>query len=141
MSRKTKYMSLFIVLAFTAGQVQYSYTSYFCTMLHMFLPSRSAALAMHSMSHDVCTQCDAPLVTQAGNEELVPNCFVVNTIQKDVVSTFVGNSTSEIHAASALALKLPHPIIRYTSVQNEPIVRTALSPPLDLPTLNSNLLI
>lgn len=142
MSSRTKYLSLLIVLAFTVGQVQYSYTSYFCTMLNAFVPSQSAALAIHSMQHeDGCTECDGTRVSEAGSQVLQPNCFVVNTLQKDVVSTFVGSQNPDLHAATAFAFIVPQPVLRQTGSFNRYFVRTPLSPPLDLPTLNNTLLI
>ncbi len=139
MNRPAKYLSLAILLTFMVGQVQYSYTSYFCNMLNRYIASPSASLTIHPRQHfDGCSECQAVHVR---NQVLEPNCFQVDTFQKDVVSNFVTPTNFEVHMAVAFVISLPQPVVQQATLHIMSIPRTSLSPPLDLPTLNGSLLI
>ncbi len=142
MSKRAKYLSLLSMLAFLAGQVQYSYTTYFCRMLDAYVPAQTMALSVQAgHADDACVECDPLVAADSGHQIMVPNCFQINTLQKDVVSTFVGTSTVDLHPVTAIFAVLPPPVVQQAGMLHSFIFRTALSPPLDLPTLNSTLLI
>lgn len=130
------------MLAFLTGQVQYGYTTYFCRMLDAYVPAQTMALEVQTgHASDACVECDPSGSADSGHQIMVPNCFQINTLQKDVVSTFVGTSAVDLHAVTAIVAILPPPVVQQAAMHHSYFFRTALSPPLDLPTLNSTLLI
>lgn len=141
MNRTTRYMSLAILLTFTVGQVQYGYTSYFCTMLNAFLPSPAAAATIHNqeMNNGACSACQGVTETVSGAQNLEPNCLRIVSIQKDVVASFLGTTSINLHNTVSVAFVMPQMSFSRTNVQGRSTVSPESPPPLDLPTIHSNL--
>ena len=137
---KVKYLNLFVLLTFLVGQVQFAYASYFCTMKQA--PVKSPVMAMISPGNeteDVCAQCSGVILPQHGPQLVEGNCIKVVTAEKSVVSSFTDSVKLLSHIVivfgSIAAISGQHLAIsnRLSAINN------ADSPPLDLPTLNSNL--
>lgn len=141
MNDRTKYLSLLILLTFTVGQVQYGHTTYFCTMLNLFLPSQSAAASMQEQGNrnDACYACQGTTSEVTGNPTIESNCFEVINLNKDVVSSFLGSTVPVVYKVCAFVLTLSQPQVSRSNSRGMFVAPAALSPPLDLPTLNSNL--
>ncbi len=141
MSNRAKYLSLLAMTAFVVGQVQYSYTSYFCTMLNSYVPSPSMALASHHEASEAttCDDCQVDPAPASGHQLVEANCFHVTTAEKSVVDNFVGSTNPDIHFVAAVVSFLPVPLVARTLSSSWASVPSADSPPLDLPTLNCNL--
>ncbi len=138
MKNGTKYFSVLMVLMFIAGQIQYGYTTYFCTMLNQFLPSAEAVLAVHQEA-DTCGQCDGMFAAQSGSKTFEPNCFRIDTVQKDVLSTFTSSNNPDFFCVTTVALIITQPSFQQATLRSWSVAPSAPSPPLDLPTFNSNL--
>jgi hypothetical protein len=141
LSNKAKYLSLLVILTFVVGQVQYTYTSYFCTMLNKFLVSPSIAAANHNdnITDDACDDCQVRIDPASGHLFLEPNCFRVTSLEKSVVDNFVGSPVPDIHFTFTFTSFLSTPPAMETLFQNWATVPSANPPPLDLPTLYNNL--
>ena len=140
MNDKVKYLNLFVLLTFMVGQVQFAYASYFCTMKQA--PVKSPVMAMTSPGNetdDVCTQCSGVIPPQNGLQLVEGNCIKVVTAEKSVLGSFTVSIKLLNHFVTVLGF------IPTFSVQQSPIINRLSavsesdSPPLDLPTLNSNL--
>jgi hypothetical protein len=135
MSNKAKYLSLFVMLTFTVGQVQYAYSSYFCTMTHK---TYGPAMAAGSSGDGSCspTAC----VTPAHGQQLVDaSCMQLRLAEKKVVDSFASPDKAPSHIVAIVAI-LPG---RLFSVEPATFITVAIQPcvfpPPDIPTLNSNL--
>jgi hypothetical protein len=135
---KIKYLNLFVLLTFLVGQVQYAYASYFCTMKQS--PVESPVMMMASTSNqtaDVCTQCSGVIPPQNGPQLIGGNCIKIVTSEKSVVSSFTDSVKLLSHFVTAFSFV---PVSSYQpSAVSYQLFRHSDSPPLDLPTLNSNL--
>lgn len=140
MIEKVKYLNLFVLLAFLVGQVQYVYTFYFCTMKQM--PARTPTMTMNStnaMSGDICDECQGVITAQHGQQSFKDNCIKVVTSEKSVISNFTEWAKFSSHIVTAFNFIQPDSYAQQFSRQSFILVFQANSPPLDLPTLNSNL--
>lgn len=134
-------MSLAILLTFSAGQVQYGHTSYFCTMLNTFLPSPAVASAMHSRlaGNDVCSECQGARGNEAGVQVVEPNCFQIVSVHKDIVGSFLGSANTNFQDGGTFLFMMPQPLASRMSIQSRSVAQICFSPPLDLPIFNNNL--
>lgn len=138
MKNGTKYLSFLVVLMFVVGQIQYGYTTYFCTMMNEFLPSAPVMLSSQYET-DTCSQCDGVLAAQQSSQTFAPNCFQINSLQKDVISTFTAAGNHDLYVVNVAAPIVIHPQVAQTTLWSLTIAPATSSPPLDLPTFNSNL--
>lgn len=137
---KVKYLNLFVLLTFLVGQVQFAYVSYFCTMKQA--PVKSAVMAMASSSNEtdvVCTQCSGMIPPQNGLRLVAGNCIKVVTAEKSVVSSFTDSVKMLSHFVIVLGF-IQAINGQHLAISNQlSAINNADPPPLDLPTLNSNL--
>lgn len=137
---KVKYLNLLVLLTFLVGQVQFAYASYFCMMKQA--PVKSPVMAMASSSNetdDVCTQCSGIIPPQNGLQLVAGNCIKVVTAEKSVVSSFTDSVKMLSHFVIVLGF-IQAINGQHLAISNQlSATNNADPPPLDLPTLNSNL--
>jgi hypothetical protein len=144
MKEKIKYLNIVVLLTFLAGQVQYAYTSYFCTMkqVKVSTPSTLACSSMAKEDPGVCVECsvDVKTASQQHVAQLVNrNCIKVITAEKSVISNFTEWAKTADHFTN-LFYFLPEENDLRESFAGQMLALSRInSPPLDLPTLNSNL--
>ena len=138
MNDKVKYLNLIVLLTFLVGQVQFAYASYFCTMKQAAV--KSPVMAMTSPGNeteDVCAQCSGVIPPQNGLQLVEGNCVKVVTAEKSVVSSFTDSAKLISHFV--VAFNFVPPSSYQLSAISHQLLSQSDSPPLDLPTLNSNL--
>lgn len=138
MKDKAKYLNLFVLLTFLVGQVQFAYASYLCTMKHA--PVKSPVMAMAAPSdetQDVCTQCSGVIPPQNGQQLVEGNCIKIVTAEKSVISSFTDSVKLLSHFVTSFNF-VPASSSHLSTISYQ-LIRHSNSPPLDLPTLNSNL--
>ena len=135
MNNKMRFLSLLVMLTFTVGQVQYAYSSYFCTMKHETFDSVAPSALSHVESCDAAammTPSRGPQITNAG-------CMRIHLAQKKVVDNFSAPDKAPSHVV-AIAAILPAGLFKNERPTSVAIaVLPFASPPPDIPTLNSNL--
>ncbi len=139
-NEKVKYLNLLVLLTFLVGQVQFAYASYFCTMKQA--PVKSPVMAMASSSNetdDVCTQWSGVIPPQNRLQLVEGNCIKVVTAEKSVVSSFTDSVKMLSHFVIVFGF-IPAMNGQHLAISNQlSAINNADPPPLDLPTLNSNL--
>lgn len=138
MKNGTKNFSLMMVLMFVVGQIQYGYTTYFCTMLNEFVPSPAMTLAVQHEG-DACGQCGGVFASHHENQTFEPNCFKINSVQKDVVSTFTSSSNPDSFSITTVAFIVPRLLFQQNVHWKFIVAPDAQSPPQDLLTFNRSL--
>ena len=126
------------MLTFLVGQVQFAYASYFCTMKQA--PVESPVMVMASPTdetEDVCTQCSGVIPPQNGPQLVGGNCIKVVTAEKGVVSSFTDSAKLISHFVIAFGF-VPTSSYHLSAISYH-LFGQSNSPPLDLPTFNSNL--
>ncbi len=140
MSRIVKYLNLLVLSTFMIGQVQYAYSTYFCTMMQQQVSAPVMKMNMGTEAKNTCDQCKAVTPDHQGEQLNQSDCIQSTTLQKStldnftdsqklvhhfVPAAFISNSLSTV--GSQLLLTTYH------------VLPTPVSPPSDLPILNSNL--
>lgn len=141
MKEKVKYLNLIVLLTFLGGQVEYAYTSLFCTMKGAPVSSPSAMMKTDDSMPNSCDECTgvAQPVSSA-SQNLKSGCMQLRLEQKMVVDNFTGTGKALRHFVENFA------VVKHVSTIDDQLFTTTYklftptdSPPLDLPTLNSNL--
>ena len=131
-------MNLLVLSTFMVGQVQFAYASYFCTMKQAAV--KSPVMEMTSQISDaaeVCTQCSGVIPPQHGSQLVEGNCIKIVSTEKSVVSSFTDSVKLLSHFVTVISFI---PALNYhPSAIGHQLISPSSSPPLDLPTLNSNL--
>ncbi len=139
--KRLKYLNILVLLTFLAGQVQFAYTSYFCTMEHKAVQKPALAMtASMDSDGDMCNECQSVIPQKQGQQLIGSNCIKVINLEKSTVSDFASSQKSIQHfvSVSSMANQLSVISSQLSPMSYEPSAGTD-SPPLDLPTLNSNL--
>ena len=139
MNERTKYLSFLVLLTFLIGQVQYAYASYFCTMKNAPVSSPAMTMSMDDQSPTHCTECDAFEQPVSGQQILQMNCIQTQLTQKKVVDNFTNTDKSISHFVGIVAVLQSQDEINQLSNDNFVRFSRTDSPPLDIPTFNSNL--
>lgn len=103
MKVRFRYAHALLALALLAGQVQYAYTTYFCTEQHAAVskPTIKMQSADRSSGSTICDECCGVIPVHHGAALATLNCIQITTHTKSVVSSFT--STEEVvsyHATS-----------------------------------------
>ncbi len=140
MNEKIKYLSLLVMLTFVVGQVQYAYATYFCTMKQMVVNSASIEMAAtSSMGMTACDECAGTVQPKFAVQIVQGNCIQVQLAEKKIVDNFTDSGKYNLHPTASLVFIVVQDQCRQISRQNFiPVLRTD-SPPLDIPTFQSNL--
>lgn len=140
MSRAYKYLNLLVLSTFLVGQVQYAYSTYFCTMMQQPVSAPVMKMNMDTEAGNACDQCQAVTPTHQSEQLRQGDCVQLTISQKSTLDNFTDSQKSVQHFVSAAfisnSLSTVTTQLLPTSCHLLPI---AVSPPLDLPTLNSNL--
>ncbi len=129
------------MLTFVVGQVQFAYSSYFCTMKQLTVKTPIMAMTSNSdLNEGVCEQCQEVMPPSHGQQLVEGNCIKVVTTEKNVVSSFSDSQRSIQHFVGVAVIGDQLSSTGYLpSAISYRLLTQADSPPLDLPTLNSNL--
>jgi hypothetical protein len=138
---KLKYLNLLVLLTFLVGQVQYAYSSYFCTMKNAGISAAAADMKMDVPKENSCDECAVmPQSVPPTGQSLKSNCMERRVEQKMVVDNFTGSQEVVHHFVGNLFTfdNLATIDNRLFTLRHSLFTSTD-SPPLDLPTVNSNL--
>jgi hypothetical protein len=135
---RIEYLNLLVLLTFLAGQVQFAYTTYYCTMKQMAVKTPAmSTTSMDSSTGDVCDQCQEVIPPLHGEQIADGSCIKVVTAEKSVVSSFNDSVKLLSHVAITFS-SVPTSSYQPSAVSYQ-LFRPTDSPPRDLPTFNSNL--
>ena len=138
---KLKYLNLLVLLTFLVGQVQYAYSSYFCTMKNAGVSAAAAVMKMDGSKENSCDECTATVQhVSLTAQSLKSNCMERRVEQKMVVDNFTGSQQTVEHFVGTFFIAAnPTTIGNQLFTVHSSLFTSTDSPPLDLPTLNSNL--
>lgn len=141
MNEKIKYLNMFVLLAILAGQVQYACTSYYCTMERKAVSAPSMTTTSVADGTDgICDECQGVIPLQHGQQTFDNNCFKVVSTEKSVISNFTNSQKSfQNFVVVSLIGDQQSSVCCHQSAISCKLFIQANPPPLDLPTLNSNL--
>ena len=136
-----KYVNLLLTLALLAGQVQYVYTTYFCTEQHSPISRPAVEMRSADMSSGstICDECRGVIPVQHGATLASANCIQITTHSKSVVSSFTISDKPLSHFEVGKVS-----FSRYTSSPSQHsgirvhLLNATDSPPLPLHVLNLN---
>lgn len=128
------------MLAFMVGQVQYAYSSYFCTMRQMSVKSPNMSMNMPTdRNGSSCGECQVAVPPQHAQQLIGSNCIKVISAEKSVVSSFAERAKFHSQVVIAFSFIQADEYARQPGHQSLISVPPINSPPLDLPILNNNL--
>ena len=135
-----KYLALLVTLTFIVGQIQFGFSSYFCTMKQVTLtPAESARVVDGTSCDAACGSFDLGIKSTQGQQLIDPNCIQTRLAEKKVVDSFAGSDKSESHFVAFVVFIQPANMTMLSDHENFAGLRFNSSPPPDIPTLNSNL--
>lgn len=129
MTERIKYLSFLVLLTFLVGQVQYAYASYFCTMMDAPVSSPTMTMSMD----------DQFAQRESGRQTVQASCMQMQLTEKKVVDNFTNTDKSISHFVGVVAVLHSQNEIGQLSNYNFVQFSRTDSPPLDIPTFNSNL--
>ena len=142
-----KYLNIFVLMTFLVGQIQFAYSSYYCTMkgstVGFFSSSgKNKSMSCESMGNEneSCDEC-APMMDQLFScETIQSNCMQVHVVQKMVVENFINvNKTSQHLSEFTPACIFVSILSNNLFTKSCKIFSSNYSPPIDTPTLLNNL--
>ena len=140
MKPKVKYLALLVTLTFIVGQVQFAYSSYFCSMKQVILKHVQTGMTCDAMSGDDMADMGTGVALSLRGQQLAAqNCMQLRLAEKKVVDTFTGSDMPEQHFVGAAVIIQPLEPGIPTSGANPSFICRNPSPPQDLPTLLNNL--
>ncbi|HQT92681.1 MAG TPA: hypothetical protein PL001_11720 [Candidatus Kryptobacter bacterium] len=140
MNERMKYLNLLVLLTFLVGQVQYAYASYFCTMMQR--PVEAPTMVMSSMtssSDNICDECQGVIPPVHGQQLAQGNCVKLIAADKSTVDSFAEWTKYHAQFVSMFNFVNPQVTTQQSAPQGFVSQFSFIPPPLDLPTLNSNL--
>lgn len=137
---RIKYLNTFILLAFLIGQVQYAYTSYFCTLKHEQVKAPTlTATPVSDNDGNGCEECQGVIPETHGQQSIESNCIKVVSIEKSTIDNFAEWAKFHNQVVAVFNSIQANDYPQQIGHQSFVVLSPANSPPLDLPTLNSNL--
>ncbi len=99
-------MILFLSLAILVGQMQFAYTSYYCTVKHAVVKEPMVETAQSGMKpgQKVCDQCRGIEILYHGAGVSMPSCLRVERHKKDVTDSFVDAGSVQPNVISTAAI-------------------------------------
>ena len=131
---------MFVLLAFLAGQVQYVYSSSFCTMKSSPVSSCCTEATTDNLNDGSFNECPGTVQPIPGEQTIKSNCMQVRIEQKLVVDNFTASQKFVAHFIGISPFG-----DQMLEINNEPsafvshVFNQTDSPPLDILTLSSNL--
>lgn len=142
MNGKLKYLNLLVLLTFLVGQVQYAYASYFCTMKNAPVSSSSMLMSMDDCNDMACNGSGTFAQPEQVGQTVHGDCMQMRLSEKSTVDNFTSADKSISHFIGIVAFLSVHNGAgndTQTLAISHQLFNQTNSPPLDLPTLNSNL--
>ncbi len=129
------------MLTFVVGQIQYAYSSYFCTMMQRQVKAPTMAMNPATATpSDVCDECQAVAMPARHGVQLAQgDCMELVTSQKHTLDNFTEWSRYHAQFAASFSFVQMYDYTPQLVSQSFILASPANSPPLDLPILNSNL--
>ncbi len=141
MTKTSKYLNLFVLLALLVGQVQLVRTTYFCTeqLRAVNRPSAEMHSSRPMSDNEICDECQGFIPFYHGLALSSANCLQVHTLTKGAVSNFtiadksISNPAGTVWTRNMSFVSYRPPVISCT------LTNRNSSPPSDIPIANSNL--
>ena len=138
---KGKSIYALLVLALIAGQIQYAYSTCFCTDRRAPVTRPEAVMQSPGMPSGsiICDECRGMIPLQHGVSLESPNCVRITMHTKSVVSSFTNFETFSGHFESGILLHIAsRETCSLTSATNHLLLGSTDSPPLPLHITNLN---
>ena len=142
MTKTSKYLNLFVLLALLVGQVQFVRTTYYCTeqLRAVNRPSAEMHSSRPMSDNEICDECQGFIPFYHGQALSRTNCIQVHTLTKSVTNDFTISDTPISHLAGLVWGKNELSAVSYQpSASSYLLINYDPSPPSDLPIANSNL--
>jgi hypothetical protein len=138
---KLKYLNLLVLLTFLVGQVQYVYGFYFCTMDKATVSASNAEMKTDNCTEDACGECSAKVQSvSSASQELKSDCMQLHVEKKSVVDNFTSSQKLSPHFIQfTLIGNQAESVSNQLFTLHHSLFTSTDPPPLDLPTVNSNL--
>ena len=141
MTKTSKYLNLFVLLALLVGQLQFVRTTYFCTeqLRTVNRPSAEMHSSKPMSDSETCDECQGFIPLYHGQTLSRTNCIQEHTLTKGVVSNFtivdksISNPAGTVWTRNMSSVSYRPPVISRT------LTNCNSSPPSDIPIANSNL--
>ncbi len=141
MTKTSKYLNLFVLLALLVGQVQFVRTTYYCTeqLRAVNRPSAEMHSSKPMSDNEICDECQGFIPFYHEQTLSRTNCIQVHTLSKSSVSNFtiadksISNPAGTVWARNMSSVSYRPPAISCT------LTNRNSSPPSDIPIANSNL--
>lgn len=133
-----KFLSHLLILAFLSGQVQYAYTSLFCTHLQkpVGTPSLQVNRTEGNADPDMCEECQGVLPVRHKQVIEPKGCIEVRSGAKKVVDEFTDWNAPLVPCSSPCYLQPTDASLQLTLLQGNSLVLGEELPPLELPPSN-----
>lgn len=135
------YFVLLLCFSFLAGQVQYSYTTYYCSVEHAEVkePVVEKAIPAGKLNNRICDECQGVEVFYHTVGVSKPSCLKVDRQKKDVVDAFVNEELVQFHPKIVFVTppfnRAGRPILREAVM----LLHHGTSPPENIPVPPINL--
>ncbi len=142
MSRLVKYLNLLVLSTFLVGQVQYAYSTYFCTMMQQRVNGPTVHMKSKTSNSEITCGQSQDVKSISNVVQLIQgDCIKLVTSKKSTLDSFTDLHKSVQHSVPAAIIignSLSTVAIQLLSASHY-LLPAAVSPPLDILTLNSNL--
>ena len=141
MTKTSKYLNLFVLLALLVGQLQFVRTTYFCTeqLRAVNRPSAEMHSSKPMSDNEICDECQGFIPFYHGQALSRTNCIQVHTLTKSGVSNFTIADKSISNPAGTIWTRNMSSVSYRPSAINCTLTNRDSSPPSDIPIENSNL--
>lgn len=98
------YVGLLLSMMLLAGQVQYAYTAYYCTIKHAPVkePLIGKSLPIGKINHKICDECQGVEIIYHTVSVSKQNCLRVERHKKNVIGSFTDTEACQSHSGFAI---------------------------------------
>ena len=141
MTKTSKYLNLFILLALLVGQLQFVRATYFCTeqLRAVSMPSAEMHSSRPMSDNEICDECQGFIPFYHGQTLSRTNCIQVRTLTKSAVSNFSIADKSISNPAGTVWTRNMSSVSYRPSAISCTLTNCNSSPPSDIPIANRNL--
>ncbi len=141
MTKASKYLNLFVLLALLVGQLQFVRTTYFCTeqLRTVNMPSAEMHSSEPMSDNETCDECQGFIPSYHGQTLSSTNCIQVHILTKSAVSNFAITDKSISNPAGTVWTRKMSSVSYRPSAISCTLTNRDSSPPSDIPIANSNL--
>lgn len=137
---KIKYLNLVVLLTFLVGQIQFVYASYFCTMKNAPMTLSSKLMSKDDSCCMACAECSNLTQMEQGRQTINGNCMQLRFEQKMVVDNFTDSHNDIQHFVTVAIIGDQLSMTNFLAAADGCRLFNRIDhPPVDIPTLNSNL--